>query len=930
MKRITNIILALFVGLFAYAQGNDLVVTGTVVDVNGNTVANAEVCAYSDSTSGFVFWNCVSTDANGNYNMTITDGSVTGPNVDFYFYLNESCGPNWLPPPPTQISNMQGTVDVATADFVSCASGSGGGCDVTITVQPDSTNPNGFWLTATASGNGPFTYMWDNGTTTQTAYYISNGIILWDGCVTVIDADSCTATACDASWQNGGGGNCSVDITTTQNPADSTSFTMTANPVGGTGPYTFYWEPGGLTTQTVTMNFNQIDVACVTVTDANNCVAFACDTVYPGGCFADFWLWGNNPNGAIEANDTVQAYFNGSFESGNTYVWTVTGGGVTMTYTGQNPWMYFPTAGVYTVCVTVDNGNGCSDTYCDDITVTNGNSGNCGVTITSVMDSIPGGTVYVLTANATGTPPFNYIWSTGEIGQQITYSPSPIFGDTICVTITDADGCTSTACDVIDGNNGSCQAAFYSYIDSTCMLPLDCYQFVDYSSGLNTQAVSWVWDLGDGTVSTDQNPMHAYSQWGTYNVCLTVTMSDGCVSTTCDQITVGGGSGNCDATFTSSGPTPIGYTFSALTLDSNLTYQWEMNGVVLGNGWEYYSPGFAPGTYTICLTVFDNANCWDQYCMTFTVPGGPCEGYISGMVNAGSPNFPLDEGIVYLITYDSVTNMLTAVDSTYLDTMNYYFFGPVPCGDYLVKAAATPNSAYYSDHIPTYFGNSPFWDFAETVTIDEVNIQVTTDITLISGANPGGPGFIGGDVTEGANKFGDIGDPVIGATVLLFDNTSNVISYVYTDANGEFGFDNLPWGTYQVYVEMLNKTTTPVIVTIGPDQPSFEGVHVLVFDTEITTDVEDIQVVLNSTGLYPNPANSNVSIEFASEATIDLQIIIRDLTGRVVFTDATNLLAGGNKLTIDVSELKDGYYSIEFTNQAAGVKLNEKLIVAGQ
>jgi hypothetical protein len=395
----------------------------------------------------------------------------------------------------------------------------------------------------------------------------------------------------------------------------------------------------------------------------------------------------------------------------------------------------------------------------------NDNSGNCGVTITGVIDTTGGVISYALTASPTGAEPFTYEWNTGESTQSIDYTPIPNFDNVVCVWITDANGCVATTCGVFDGNSGA------------------------------------------------------------------------------------------------------------------------------------------------------------------------CEGYIVGSVYAGSQNFPLDEGMVYLISFDSTTNQLTAIDSTTLvidstTSESYYFFGPVPCGDYLVKAAASENSAYYTDHIPTYFGNSPFWDFAETITIDEFNIQMLCQVTLIAGYNPGGPGFIGGDVTQGANKMGDIGDPVEGVTVMLFDNSSNAIAYTYTDENGAFGFSEIAWGTYQVYAEILNKETTPVVITIGPDQPSFEDVHVLVFDTEITTSIDEQPlIVLNTTGLYPNPTSGGVSIELASEAAINLQISIRDVTGRVVMSDMARLSVGGNKISLDVTRLNEGYYNVELMNIDAGVTLNEKLIV---
>lgn len=47
-------------------------------------------------------------------------------------------------------------------------------------------------------------------------------------------------------------------------------------------------------------------------------------------------------------------------------------------------------------------------------------------------------------------------------------------------------------------------------------------QFWDRSFLLNEEAVSWLWDFGDGTTSTAQNPTHTYAAVGTYSVSLAV------------------------------------------------------------------------------------------------------------------------------------------------------------------------------------------------------------------------------------------------------------------------------------------------------------------------------------------------------------------------------------------------------------------------
>jgi PKD repeat protein/subtilisin family serine protease len=56
--------------------------------------------------------------------------------------------------------------------------------------------------------------------------------------------------------------------------------------------------------------------------------------------------------------------------------------------------------------------------------------------------------------------------------------------------------------------------------------------------GLSSNAVSWNWSFGDGFGSSQQNPIHAYAQAGTYVVTLTVVDALGCSATTSKVVTV--------------------------------------------------------------------------------------------------------------------------------------------------------------------------------------------------------------------------------------------------------------------------------------------------------------------------------------------------------------------------------------------------------
>ncbi|MBO2009022.1 GEVED domain-containing protein [Hymenobacter negativus] len=65
-----------------------------------------------------------------------------------------------------------------------------------------------------------------------------------------------------------------------------------------------------------------------------------------------------------------------------------------------------------------------------------------------------------------------------------------------------------------------------NYVAGACVNPI---QFTDLTSNLPT---SWLWNFGDGQTSTQQNPLHTYTNAGTYNVSLSATNSNGTASIT--------------------------------------------------------------------------------------------------------------------------------------------------------------------------------------------------------------------------------------------------------------------------------------------------------------------------------------------------------------------------------------------------------------
>ena len=75
-------------------------------------------------------------------------------------------------------------------------------------------------------------------------------------------------------------------------------------------------------------------------------------------------------------------------------------------------------------------------------------------------------------------------------------------------------------------------------------------QFTDTSTDPDGVVVSWEWDFGDSTLSTEQNPVHTYDEEDTYIVYLTVTDDDGDQATTGRAVVAQEGPGGVFGDFT--------------------------------------------------------------------------------------------------------------------------------------------------------------------------------------------------------------------------------------------------------------------------------------------------------------------------------------------------------------------------------------------
>lgn len=282
---------------------------------------------------------------------------------------------------------------------------------------------------------------------------------------------------------------------------------------------------------------------------------------------------------------------------------------------------------------------------------------------------------------------------------------------------------------------------------------------------------------------------------------------------------------------------------------------------------------------------------------------------VAGSVFTG--NTLASNAIVLLIEKDS--NMLTAVDTSNVAQGRYSFTLPDSSKQYLVKAILLSNDPNYSSYLPTYADSSLFWSSAFVLPPGN-NTTYALNIHMKQGTNTSGPGFVGGNVNQGANAAAGVGDPIEGVLVMLLQN-NELVAFTESDANGDFKIENLPVGTYTVYAEVMGKTTLSLYVYITPENPKVEGVKISVNDYSVTTKIETVSSVSDIANdinikVYPNPAIDLVTVDFGVSMTSSVTLI--NTLGNVVFeSEITN----EKETTISLREFPQGNYLLKIEGE---------------
>lgn len=430
-------------------------------------------------------------------------------------------------------------------------------------------------------GNPPYSYLWSNGQTGQTAVNLAAG-----NYTVTVSAGGATATASVSISQPS-----ALNVTAAASniiTCAQPSATLSVSAGGGVQPYNYAWSNGGFGQQ---ITVTSPGVYSVLVTDANGCTKSAQTTVTANTAQPSAVAAANQPITCIVSSVTLSGA--GSSQGAQfSYMWNgpgIVSGANTLSPTVNQ-------AGIYTLTVT-NASNGCTNTAAATVmaNLTPPGAMALGGTLTCI-DTI------IMLQGSSNAPNASYAWTGPNGFASMLQNPIALQPGTYTLATTSPDnGCTSTANAIVAENtippSVSAQGGALTCTADSVIL----------SAVFTPGAATLLWSGPNGFISNEISPI--VTMPGVYQVVAADPLN-GCTSIAETTVTVD----TLSPLALAAPPPALNCNLSAVQIDAtassqgnSFSYQWSTEDGNIAAGANTLTPVVdAPGVYV--LLVGNTAN----------------------------------------------------------------------------------------------------------------------------------------------------------------------------------------------------------------------------------------------------------------------------------------------------------------------------------
>ncbi|TAJ45465.1 PKD domain-containing protein [Methanofollis fontis] len=425
-------------------------------------------------------------------------------------------------------------------------------------------------------------------------------------------------------------------------------------------------------------------------------------------------------------------------------------------------------------------------------------------------------------------------------------------------------------------------------------------QFTDTSTVENI--TEWMWDFGvENATSDEQNPTYIYEMPGVYTVSLTVTDEANVTYTEMktDYINVTemipGADFSADVT---EGEAPLAVQFTDTSTVENIT-EWMWDFGVENATSEEQNPAYTyemPGTYTVSLTVTDEANVTYTEMKTdyinVTEPIGP-EADFTADVTAGEA--PLTVQFTDTSTVENITAWWWDFGNGYMSTMKDPLFTYHTPGVYNVSLSIRDDQDMKWTTVKEGFINvtgpfEPEADFAADVTAGEAPLTVNfTDQSTVENITEWMWDFgVENATSEEQNPTYTYEMPGIYTVSLTVTNEANL---TYTEVKIDYINVTAPFTPEADFSADVTEGEAPLTVQFS-DLSTVENITEWMWDFGVENATSDEQ---NPTYTYEMPGVYTVSLTVTDEANLTYTEVKED------YINVTEIMPMGADFSADVT-----------------------------
>lgn len=308
-------------------------------------------------------------------------------------------------------------------------------------------------------------------------------------------------------------------------------------------------------------------------------------------------------------------------------------------------------------------------------------------------------------------------------------------------------------------------------------------------------------------------------------------------------------------------------------------------------------------------------------------------------------NTPINGGVI--LAFKKSEESTRAVSMTSSDIDGKFILKDVAEGDYYIYLV--PDPTIYSEFIPTYYSSRYKWQDSWLMQLKNDIYDVDIKLQPIDLSLPKGEGSIKGiylyngfpesdntlfkqpwfDFSSGSSTSSQNNEPAGNHVILLMNPTfTKIIGWTLSDLEGNFEFNQLPFGEYRLWGEKAgysNKISS--VIYISPENKEITDVTLNVDVKNRMIESAFTQPEIETIEIYPNPTSESFFVstkEFNEENSLHIQLF--NEKGSKVLDQNIIRTSVESFGPVNISALESGLYYL-IINSASGKIMTCKVTI---